>query len=253
MLKIYPSSFAPPAGNTLNAQYKESCPRYFAWSKTQPQEKFEIPLLYRAVGLLAELRQKLALNDAEYEVPVKREISPGVIVSGRVDILTPDCVYEIKATTSRSKFDSHIRKGIVLPTHLGQLVTYLALLGRSYGEIHWSYLHFNKARTAIEFETVKFAVRLEGDNVYVNDNLHPQGAVNMLSFYRILADAVQSGELPPRTSNENACKSCPFAKICDKGPKDLTEFFREVSTVQTTRAEGTREPELHCHDIRRTR
>jgi len=256
--KIYPSSFALPSGVTTAAMYKEGCPRYFAFQHLNPNERSKIDSLYMATGRITEefilSKLKAEGRQVEAEVPIKVELKGGVTISGRADaIVDGKTIYEIKSTVSRSKLYSVINKGEINKQHLGQLLTYMSLLNINHGVLCTSYLHFDKSLDSLKFETRELEVRVDIEgNLYLDGKMHHETVVEFLRFYKIMADAATLPQLPPMTTNDNACKNCPFDKICKKSPKDKSEFARLVNkhADELTVSSSSYTPKIHSHNVK---
>jgi len=235
MKKIYPSSYTLPQGSTTKAVFNSGCPRYQAY-KHELDEDIEFDELYKATGRLVEelvfanLSKDPNIIKVERELPLRTELGKGVFVSGRCDFIATDIegkkvVYEVKSTLSRYSYSEQVRKGIIRSSHLGQLLTYLGILGLTEGVVWLSYVHFNKDINQLDFETREWKVKLDGDKIYIDGELAEWTGTQMMRFYKIMYDAHTKPELPPKTSEvEKACIKCPLYKACENNPKDREEY-----------------------------
>jgi hypothetical protein len=235
MKKIYPSNFALPQGSTTKAVFNSGCPRYQAY-KHKLQEEDNFDELHKATGRLVEelvfakLTKDPNIIKVEREVSLRTELGNGVFVSGRADFIVTNkdgnkVVYEVKSTLSRYSFGEQVKKGIIRPSHLGQLLTYLGILGLTEGVVWLSYVHFNRDINQLDFETREWEVKLDGDKIYIDGELAEWTGTELMRFYKIMYDAHTKPELPPKTSEvEKACMKCPLYSACENNPKDRKEY-----------------------------
>lgn len=255
MLKIYPSSFALPQGDTTAAKYPKGCPVYNAFSMldSTPQD---FPEIYNIIGTLAEERQAAVLKAQnlkfEREVPVQYRLSPQAIISGRIDFITSDkVIYEVKATISQAKRRRVITQGHIDIENLGQLITYMSIVKTTHGVLSVSYLHFDKAIQQLEFETREFKVYMDQKgNIEIDKQPFMYTGTQLLQFYKIMMNAQLNNAMPKKTTDSNACFSCPFQKICEKNPKEKTEFVRLVNLEGIAPIPRTHNPKILCHNTK---
>lgn len=246
-MKIYPSSYAVPAGHTTDTSYNSGCLRYQTYKRHIPRENSDFPKLYETIGHLGEL---YALNHItepkEIESPLSEEYN-GVKISGRIDCLTDACIYEFKTSINKTKA-TRIRQGEFDPKHIGQLVTYMVMLGRSRGCLVDMYARFDRNLTGLHFISRWYRVELIRGIVMVNDQLH-KPVTEILQYYTNMAEALRTQDtvLPPTPISEKPCTFCPLQDICFS-TKDPAEFVRKVKEVEIQ--PSTRNPSISVHDVR---
>ncbi len=253
MVKIYPSSIAKVQGASVTG-YNKSCLRYQLIADQLP--KTDIPILYKNIGYLGEVRKCAELfeqfpdDNVKLEVPLSADMGNDIFISGRADAInyTKKIVYEFKATVSRAKYTSLIRKREIVFEHLAQLCTYLAILNYTEGEIHASYIHYSKDRLSLKFEDVVFKITLVGDTIEI-DGIKSEISLNdVFQYYRLVKYAHVGTELPPAILSEYACLKCPVQDICEKRTKQ--EFYRLITVDGFKEIPETSSPKINTHDTR---
>lgn len=245
MNKLYPSGIAPVFGYTTNS-YKESCPRFYAMSRALGLPRGDIDELYKLIGRLAEekVRQDLIAaktpsQEITFEIPLRHEVAPGWMISGRYDALVRDRVnpgrttlWEIKATISAGKKRRIFDQGELDVKYIGQLVTYMLLTEIPRGVISCHYFEFNEARSALKILSRNFGVVLDKDRIFVDGKLWETHTVkDFTRYYALMMDAVEGVQLPAKTMNARACESCPFNLVCEKSPRSKEEFRSLFETL----------------------
>lgn len=208
----------------------------------------EFPDLHKAVGRIGEEYALAQIEGPkETEKPVTAGIN-GVLISGRIDCKTSDCIYEFKTSISRTKFKD-IREAKLDIHHLGQCVTYMAIEGVVKGCVVHNYVHFDKALTGLQFRSRWYNIEIRDDEfVYVDGNKQ-EPVRYYLRFYVTIRDAHNSDSLPPMTMNENACKYCLLLDLCALGAKDKETFRRQVQQLTPPPASDYT-PKIEVHDTR---
>lgn len=259
--KIYPSSFAAVKGSTTDG-FSNNCPRFLAY-KHLIRDRPEIPKLYMTTGhlveeyIVAQLEADPEAIIVEREAVAKLEVQPGVTVSGRIDLIVKekgeDWIWEIKSTSTRAALTKVINQGVVKVAQLGQLITYMVIKQIPRGVLSVSYVHFDKAVSRLEFETRNFRVTTTpGGTIYIDGIAHKDSVVDLLKFYKVIADAYVKPELPPKIANDKACLSCPFLKVCENNPKVREDFDRLGKELDETINQRVtpKVVKLQCHNIR---
>jgi hypothetical protein len=249
-IKIYPSSFAEPAGATTKTEYNSGCPVFEVFKRELPNRK-EIDPIYSAIGTLGEEYHVARLGTVkEREIPIKYQLTDNIQISGRYDGICDEFVYEFKTTISRSLYTSIINKGIYKMSHLGQLVTYMCLLKRSKGKLCVAYAHFDKDITSLKFEPRDFIIEIRNDHIYVDDEPTKHTASGLMKFYSIIADAHLKKTFPPATINDKACFRCPLSDLCAFGTKDKSEFSKQIKEIEFVEVESG-SPKIQIHNTRK--
>jgi hypothetical protein len=252
MQKIYPSSYAPVAGISTNSKYKNGCLRYIVFKDDIPGPREDIHPIYQAIGTLGEEYMKAGLGElTAVEKPFKHYIEgEDFYISGRLDAMDDEFIYEFKTSISRNFYTNIIRKGEINPNHLGQLITYMCIEDYKKGKIICAYAHFDKKLTGLKFEKREFLVEIDEFNtIHVDGEEHGQ-VEEVLNFYANVIQAFKSTAMPPATIDDNACHFCPLKDLCEFSPKEKDAFRRIVKQLQVE-SENTREPKINIHDVRR--
>ncbi len=222
-MKIYPSSYEPIVEGTTDPEYPQGCLRYQVIIAPRIRDEWprqEIDPLYSAIGRIAEeqvLSSLPVMPDIQREVALSLDLGNGVTISGRVDILTPVSIIEVKATLGATK-RAMWRKGTPDPHHEGQLLTYMALLQRPQGILYARYVHFSKDSTKLEFEQFTWTYELTPTEAWAR----------VSEFYDTLIHWNSSSELPTRPLSDSPCFKCPFIDVCSSSTKGREEFTRQV-------------------------
>jgi hypothetical protein len=222
-------------------------------------------MLYKTTGFLveeliiAQIEKNPDMKLISREEPAKHEVVSGVMISGRIDAIVEqdgkEVIWEIKSTSSRSALTKVINQGEVKVSQLGQLITYMTIKSIPRGVLSVTYVHFDRDITKVDFETRNFKVTTSLDGtIYIDGIRYKHSVVDLLTFYKVIADALTQPELPPKIANEKACLRCPFQKVCEKSPKVRDDFDRigkelddEINKQATPMSA---EPKLNCHNIR---
>ena len=254
MIKIYPSSFATPVGHTTDSKYNKGCIRYQVFKDDLTIEKTNIHPMYQAIGTLGEAfiiakleGEKVVFTDIEK--PFKYQLDDDFYISGRFDAACSDYIYEFKTSISKVFYSTIIRKGVINPDHLGQLITYLCVEERTKGKLICAYAHFDKKLTSLKFETREFDVEICDGDIFVDNEPYGASVTDLMKFYANVVQAHKDPAFPPATINDNACNYCPLADLCAFGPKVKAEFSREVAKIEGVE-EIKREPKIQIHNCK---
>ena len=224
---ISPSSFEPIVYETTDTQYPNGCLRYqsvrhlikaSAWPKTQ------IHPIYSAIGTIAEEYVKSEFDQSDgviqRELVVSQDLGDDVSIYGRADYVLDNKVIEVKASVSASK-RSQWRKGIMVPSHLGQLKSYMALTGVTYGVLRAFYMHFTREGMTLSLEPFIHQVA----------ELTEEDLLDLSTYYLTVKEAIIGSDLPPKPLTPKPCVSCPFRAVCEKDLKYKSDFVEGVNTV----------------------
>jgi hypothetical protein len=170
-----------------------------------------------------------------------------------------ELIYEVKTTLSKFCFTKWINKGIPEDSHIGQLVTYLVIHGYTEGRLITQYAHFPKSDllgpyhlSELQLEQREFVVKVIGNHVYIDSKPYSMSVFQILRYYGLTK--FYRKVLPPRTINADACKRCPFQKICDSDPKDISQFVDIANhELAGTAVSDQKVPSINCHNVRKRR
>lgn len=236
--KVYPSSVAFNLGGENITTKNSGCHRYRQMSYGV---SFNIPEIYQEIGEINEVAWEKHLAgkgiDYEREKPFKEQLNPHTLVSGRMDFITQNCIYECKATAS-SSMKSKLDKGEVDKNHLAQLCLYLSIFERTKGMLVYGYYQRNNVDEIVKTKGWLFKVELSGDRGSVKVNGFPVGldAVGLADYVMEAGITVNSDEMARAPLNDDAtswnspCRFCPLKDLCASG-----EFYEGKKITATDR------------------
>lgn len=239
-VKLYNSAAAFAIGNAVYTETSSGCLRAIVLSANGIRT--DIAPEYKRVGALHEdlYAVKLGPTLKARELPVRRELSNGVLQSGRMDfILTNDEIHETKGSYSETVKRGPIGKGEPKLNHLAQLVTYLINAKQPVGKLIYGYYEETpdgkdlvlKAERAIE-------VRIgEDGTILIDGAISEWNVADQLKHTELAANALTDSQVPPRPINADdgyasPCRFCDFRTACDKydegGQNTFFDDAREV-------------------------
>lgn len=240
MKKLYPSSSAFMWGDVVFTDYDSGCLRSILIKSHLKTP--DIDPLYTELGALHEDNYEAEhLKDVphEKEKPFKVEVLDGVVLSGRIDFLTPDKVHECKSTVSKSTAISWAN-GKFKTGHLAQTVAYMVQEGIPQGRIICGFYVQDKEGKAKRIVETFFEVSLSEDGVIlvngkptgftVSDQLrHRYRAARVLQTQEFVSDR-------PAGWNQtwgSPCGFCAFRPTCDKYDNNqLTTLSQIIESAQ---------------------
>lgn len=237
MIKIRPSEIVPSVGES-NTGYFSNCYRFIAFGE-ELLDEIPFPDLYTLLGASGELFMRGLVQAEskrgtkfEFEQPIKLEISDGVTVSGRVDIMeitkTDTIIHEVKTSLSDS-LRSKVEAGTPSQNHVAQLVTYLLMHELTIGKLHVLFPVFSKNgidfsnRFMFNIEIVDTDIIINGSKYLEFDVTHITGAMRNLVHAK-----TENETLPKQSLNQFACKGCPFNRVCVDHNPETRDAFREI-------------------------
>jgi hypothetical protein len=214
------------------------------------EKEIDIDPLYEAMGAIDETRYAARLRAAgtqfQREVVITHPIgSTGVNIEGRIDFVldTPDgvVIVEKKSTISPRRKSAIIVKGDVDPSHLAQVVSYMAVKKVTQGRI---VVTFWKWADDIESLIVdgerEFVVHVTpAGDISVDGAPYPSHVRNLQAWFKTCADAMNAADtkLPGRPFIQgytNPCQRCPLAPHCDQydRTRNVQEFWMHTKDVE---------------------
>jgi len=135
-------------------------------------------------------------REAKFEAETFAYKYRGYYITGRPDVITenPKAIWEFK-------FPYRVGNESVIPKYLMQLNTYLVALGYDLGYL-----------VEVEFSWKNKDIIVSVTEHHKDNDLFDE----FLGRADVIIDAIESGEIPPRTELAWECKDCQFKPICDR-------------------------------------
>jgi hypothetical protein len=196
----------------------------------------------------ARLATKLRRNKVVFkrEVELSHPIGDtGVKIEGRLDFWIssdPPKIIEKKSVISPTRTKSIVTEGKIDPSHLAQVLVYMAVSKISTGSVHvtsWSW------DTEIDGLVVtgdrEFQIILSpSGEITIDGQPYPAHIRQLQQWFRAAANAMNQAdvELPPRpmfkASWQNPCTKCPLAGACDQYDlnRNVQLFWQETQNLE---------------------
>ncbi len=234
--RLSPSKAGWVVGDRVDAQYPKSCFRYTVWDRRYGKEG-EIDPIYTALGALDETRYATKMR--RDKVNFRREVelthpigSTGINIEGRVDFWiesNPPKIVEKKSVISVTRTKKIIQDGQVDPSHLAQVLTYMAVSKVETGAIVITSWGWDSEIDALTVTGEReFAIHLSPKGEIKVDGVpYPAHIRQLQQWFRMAADAMNNAEvsLPSRPVYKqgwnNPCNKCPLRLACDQ--YDITQ------------------------------
>lgn len=248
-IKLYPSSSAFMLGGQVKTSKHTSCFRFLQAQHfsglTKEQLHSEIAPEYAALGALDEWQFAAAMDKKgiqyKREQPFRSEFGSAV-VSGRMDFVLDDgTIVEKKSTTSQNVYRRVFEQGIPEPSHMAQLVTYMALNGQESGRLVVSYWELAPDYQGFRVvEEKQFDVKtVDKTRIMLGQQEYSHTVKDLARWYaeaeKNLSQDLTTGVLAqkpcqPVSKYESPCNFCPLNKICETGPDGMTlAYFTEAA------------------------
>lgn len=247
MYKFHPSSAAFMVGDGVLTQYNNGCLRSIL-IKANGIKDGDISDISKACGAASEEQHERDLEAMgvrfEREISIKRQLSPAVMYSGRVDFLgsdneTPLWIDECKGHTSTNSRREIIRKGVYSTGHLAQLVSYMVKMKVNAGRIVCGYFEQEESGSLKRQEGRVFNVRIseEGDifvdkepTLFSVDSLleHEAMSVHVIEHGVVVSDR----PLGAFDKYKGPCTRCSFKAACDSYDQNPVPTAQFLSMAQ---------------------
>ncbi len=247
--RLSPSKAGWMVGDKVDCTYPKSCLRYTVWERRYEKES-DIDPLYTAMGAIDEERLTTILT--RDKIPFKREVEidhpiAGSIVKiqGRLDFLIETVeprIIEKKSVISPTRTKSIVINGNIDPSHLAQILTYMAVSKIGKGTIHvtaWSWSQFLDALVATGDREFQIELSPTGE-IAVDGKPYPGHIRQIQQWFRSAATAMENAEteLPNRPvfkqGWQNPCNKCPLKDACAQYDvnKNVQMFWQETQSIE---------------------
>ena len=260
--KIYPSSMTFAFGEACLAESPSQCWRY---QQLADGVWTEIPALYGVIGELNEVVYSNMIDNAQREVPFKRPIGEGFVISGRCDFLLHDRVDECKSISSSSVYASVVKDGNYKLSNLAQLVLYMLEFGRNRGKLFYGYYQFVKPDSGYRLlecdwpspkgygvaliDSRTFVVEVRDTNKILVDGVPIAQTVTDLTDNIIHMVRWRSvSEFAPRPmslSKSDPCQWCPLKGLCLSIDQSETRCMSKAQRLAKSILENTEVKEVN--------
>ena len=239
--KIYPSSLTFSYMDYNPASYNSQC-----WRFQQLSQGVRGPPLHPSYAAIGEQHEnehaKTLTVPFQAELPFKRDLGNGIVLSGRADFVLSDSIDECKASFTENK-------GKPKDEHLAQLTCYLLEFQLTRGKLVYGYYKQRADGTFKRESVTTFQVQLDGDVLLVDGFDAGFKASELVNSIVQLSKYLNSDLPAPRPSTATSffspCKFCPVKDLCDRiesEGKTITESRAEAAELIVSKVGPTPKP-----------